>query len=223
MRLSLRQPMVSMAALTLLLVSPQASQALLVYTAAGANITGSLGGTSFSNATWELSATADEGLSSFVSFPGPGGGEFRLWSLPVAPLVRINSSGTVLQAALQSDATYHWLALSGTFPVGPTPKIGFVYTNSSFNPETAAGVVRVEGSFVDLRSPVAFSGPSLFETTALLGPFPSSAGPLTITASSPALGVFRIEPVPAPLPVLSVAGAFSWSRKLRRRLSRQAG
>ncbi|MEB3303592.1 MAG: hypothetical protein VKK99_03250 [Cyanobacteriota bacterium] len=206
----------------LLLSAPMGGQALQVYSATGANITGSLGGTAFSNSSWELTATADEALATFNSFPGPGMGQFNLWSLPVSPTVRITSMGTVLEAALLPGSSYNWLALSGTFPIGPTPKIGFVYTNAAFNPETAAGVVNVPGSYVNLQLPVNFTGLSLFETTALLGPFPSSAGPLTITSSRPAQGTFRIDPVPTPGPALAIWGVFSWSRKLRRRITRQA-
>jgi hypothetical protein len=38
-----------------------------------------------------------------------------------------------------------------------------------------------------------------------------------ISSSSFVPGTFRIDPVPGPLPALAVAGAFSWSRRLRLR------
>lgn len=43
-------------------------------------------------------------------------------------------------------------------------------------------------------------------------PFPTTLGPLVISASRQVPGLFRIKPVPAPLAALAVAGAGSWSR-----------
>ena len=215
MRPPFRKPLTLVAAgVVLHLVTPPASQALLVYSAAGSSISGSLGGVVFADARWTLTATADETLSTLISFPGPGG-MFQLWSLPVSPRVRIETLASVLEADLQPSNPFRWLALSGSFPVGPTPKIGFVYTTPSFQPETAAGVIQVPGSFVNLQSPASFAGTSIFETNT----FTTTAGPLVISASSPVAGVFRIDPVPTPLPVLAVAGALSWSRRLRRRVA----
>lgn len=210
-------PALARLAVGLLLVgaAPLASPAMLVYTATGGGISGSLGGQAFTAANWTLTATADEGLATFSSFTVPFQGTFQLWWLPVAPKLTIETPTTPLIADLLPDASLHWLALSGSFPVGPTPKIGFVFTTATFNPETAAGVVNVPGSFVNLQSPVSFAGASLFEPYTS---FPSSAGPLVISSGLPVPGTFRIDPVPGPLPALAVAGAFSWSRRLRRRL-----
>lgn len=218
MRPSDRQPLIPLAACSLLLLAPpQASQALLVYSATGLSISGSLGGVPFADASWRLTATADEGLSTFSTFTVPSAGTFQLWSLPVAPRLTIQSLASVLEADLLPSANFRWLALSGTFPVGPTPKIGFVYTTPFFNPETAAGVFAVPGSFVNLRSPVSFAGASIFEANT----FATTSGSLVISSSTTVPGTFRIEPVPAPLPALAVAGVLSWSRRLRLRLARQ--
>jgi len=210
---SYRQHLIPLAACGLLLLAaPQGSQAVLVYSADGASISGTLGGVAFANASWSLTATADEGLSSFSTFTVPNAGTFQLWSLPVAPRLKIQTLASVLEADLLPSANFRWLALSGAFPVGPTPKIGFVYTTPSFNPETAAGVFGVPGSFVDLRSPASFTGASIFEANT----FATTAGSLVISSSSTVPGTFRIDPVPAPLPALAVAGVLSWSRRLRR-------
>jgi hypothetical protein len=204
----------------LIWAAPPASHALLVYTATGPNISGSLGGMPFNQAAWSLTATADEALAQNNVFSVPPlPGQFDLWSLPVSPKLRIQTMATLLEADLLPMDMRRWLVLSGKFPVGSTPKIGFVFTTPSFNPETAAGLFGVQGSYVDLKSPISFAGPSIFEPFT----FPSTAGPLVISSSSTDPGTFRIDPVPGPLPALGVAGAFSWSRKLRRRLARQAG
>ncbi len=218
---STRLAFVGVAASTALLwAAPPASQALLVYTATGPNISGSLGGIPFNQAAWSLTATADEALAQNNVFSVPPlPGKFDLWSLPVSPKLRIHTMASLLEADLLPMDMRRWLVLSGKFPVGPTPKIGFVFTTPSFNPETAAGLVGVQGSYVDLKSPISFVGPSIFEPFT----FPTTAGELVIHTSSTDPGTFGIDPVPGPLPALGVAGAFSWSRKLRRRLARPAG
>lgn len=217
MRTPFCAPLVGVSATVLLtLAIPSASQALLVYSASGSRISGSLNGQTFVDAAWNLEATADPALATLTTFTVPGQGPFALWSLPVSPKVRIATVASVLEANLLPFDTFRWLALSGSFPVGPSPKIGFVYTTPSFSPETAAGVVNVPGSFVNLQSPAQFTGPSLFEPHA----FTTSAGPLVISGSQVVTGTFRIDPVPGPWPALAVAGAFSWSRRLRGSLRR---
>jgi hypothetical protein len=202
----------------LLITAPQASQALLVYSATGSSISGSLGGVAFTDANWSLSATADEALAQTTTFTmGPG--TFNLRWLPVMPRLKIETMASVLEADLLTGGNFRWLALSGLFPVPPSPKIGFVYTTPMFQPETAAGVYGVTGSFVSLQSPISFTGPSVFEANT----YPSSAGDLVITASPEVQGTFRVEHTPGPLPAMAAVGAFSWSRRLRARLGRRAG
>jgi hypothetical protein len=211
--------LICLAASSAVLTAVQPSHALLVYTSAGSSISGSLGGTAFVDASWSMTATADETLATLSTFTAPGVGTFNLWWLPVSPRVTIQTMASMLEADLLPASPYRWLALSGTFPVGPTPKIGFVYTTPFFNPETAAGVFDVPGSFVNLQFPISVAGSSIFETHS----FPSTAGPLVISSSAVVPGVFRIDPVPGPLPALALAGAFSWSRCLRGRLARRSG
>jgi hypothetical protein len=188
----------------------------MVYSATGSGISGSLGGTPFSDASWTLTATADEQLSSLTIIPAGPSGSFNLWSLPVSPRLKIETMAALFEADLLSENPFRWLALSGTFPFGPTPKIGFVYTTPTFQPETAAGVFGVPGSFVNLRAPYSVAGPSIFEAHT----YPTSAGSLVITTSSEVPGTFRIAPVPTPLPALALAAAFSCSRRLRARRAR---
>lgn len=219
MRSSPCSPLAALTAGTLfLLAAPQAGQALLVYSANGSSISGSLGGVTFTDANWSLTATADEALVKTTVFTmGPG--TFNLQWLPVMPRLKIETMASVLEADLLPGGNFRWLALSGLFPVPPSPKIGFVYTTAMFQPETAAGVYGVPGSYVTLQSPISFTGPSVFEANT----YPSSAGNLVITSSPEVQGTFRIEPTPGPLPALAAVGAFSWSRRLRARIGRRAG
>lgn len=198
----------------LLVGMPQASHALLIYSAEGGGIHGTLGSTAFTGASWSLSASADETTARRSMFTVPMVGPFDLWWLPVNPKVRIQSMATVLEADLLPSSTLQWLVLSGTFPKGPTPKLGFVFTSTpSFSPETAAGIFGVPGSFIDLQQPFAASGDSIFE----VGSYPTSVGTLQIIDPSTVVtGSFRITP--SPLPALGVAAGFRWSCRLRRRI-----
>jgi hypothetical protein len=196
----------------LLLASPGAGHALLVYSATGGSISGSLGNVTFSEASWSLTATADETMATSTTLPS-GMGPFNFRWLPVSPRLKIETVAGMLEADLLPSGPFRWLALSGTFPVGPTPKIGFVYTTTNFRPEKAAGVFGVADSFVSLQSPIHFSGDSVFEVNT----YPSTQGDLVITNSPTTPGTFRIEPTPGPLSVMAVVGAFSWSRRLRTR------
>jgi hypothetical protein len=217
MRPPFAAPLLLFAAGTLLtLAAPQAGLALMVYSATGSSISGSLGGTPFSDASWMLTATADEQLSSLTTIPAGPAGSFNLWSLPVSPRLKIETAAAMFEADLLPAGDFRWLALSGTFPFGPTPKIGFVYTTPSFQPETAAGVFGVPGSFVNLKHPYSAVGPSIFEILT----YPTSAGSLVISSSTTAPGTFQIAAVPTPLPALALAAAFSCSRRLRSRRAR---
>lgn len=82
------------------LATPPAARALLLYSAEGSAIDGSLGGPAFTNAEWKISAVADETLSTNLVF-NPGPGIFDLWLLPVTPRAVIRyGSGQTLEAEL---------------------------------------------------------------------------------------------------------------------------
>ncbi|MBM5816098.1 MAG: hypothetical protein FJ083_05775 [Cyanobacteria bacterium K_Offshore_surface_m2_239] len=194
--------------------APLAGHAALVYSASGAGITGSLGSQPFSNARWRLTATANEALATLSNFTIPTLGTFQLWWLPAAPQLTLETTSEVRVAELLPSPTLQWLVLSGRFPVGPDPKVGFVFTTpTTFNPETAAGLIGVPGSFINLQGPANFTGTSIFESNT----YPSSAGDLVISSSNFVGGTFAIAPVPGPFPALAVAGAVTWSRRLRLR------
>ncbi|MFN9619529.1 MAG: hypothetical protein ACK55X_07460 [Synechococcaceae cyanobacterium] len=202
------------AALLLAMVAATPARALMVYTASGSPISGSLAGNAFSNASWRLSATAEEGLSTNSVFPVPPLGSFDLWWLQANPRLTIETPGQSLEADLLPSSPFAWRILSGLFPVGPSPKIGFVFTTPSFFPETAAGVFGVSDSYTDLRQPLSVVGPSIFEA----GSYPTTLGLLVVSEPAiPGTGRFRIDPAPAPLPLFGAGAALAWSRRLRRR------
>jgi hypothetical protein len=101
--------------------APVASQAMLVYTASGAGISGSLGSQSFSNARWRLTANAEESLARFTNFTIPPVGTFQFWWLPSAPQLTLETTTDVLVADLLPSPSLQWIVLSGRFPVGPDP------------------------------------------------------------------------------------------------------
>lgn len=202
------------AALVLAVVAAAPARALLVYSASGSPISGSLGGTSFSNASWRVTASANESLSTNSVFQVPPLGTFDLWWLQASPRVTIETPGQTLEADLLPSSPFAWRILSGLFPVGPSPKIGFVFTTPAFFPETAAGVFGVTGSYTNLREPLGLVGPSIFE----VGTYPTTLGPLEVGAPAiPGTGRFTINRVPAPLPLFGAGAALGWSRRLRRR------
>jgi hypothetical protein len=202
------------AALLLAMVAPMPARALTVYSASGSPISGSLAGSDFSNASWRLTATAEEGLSTNTVFTVPSLGSFDLWWLQANPRLTIETPGQSLEADLLPSSPFAWRILSGLFPVGPSPKIGFVFTTPSFFPETAAGLFGVSDAYTNLRQPLSVVGPSIFEA----GSYPTTLGLLVVSDPAiPGTGRFRIAPAPAPLPLFGAGAALAWSRRLRRR------
>ena len=204
---------------------PAGSQAaLLRYSANGGGISGSLGSESFSNALWQVSATADTANVQHLVIPAGPGQQIEAWLLkPVSPSLTLNWAGGQRSAQLQANSPFAWSILSGLFPTGPSPKIGFVYANPTFSEEHAAGLVSLPPSanpslFNDLKQPTTLTSPfAIFEAYS----YPTSGGDLIISNATPASGTFQIAPVPSPLPVLGAGIALSWSRRLRRRYLRQ--
>jgi hypothetical protein len=204
-----------LAAFALTLALP--ARALQVVTTGGEAMGGTLAGTSFADASWRITAAVDESQSTNTILTVPGVGAFDLWWLSANPRLTIETAAGPLEADLLPSAPFRWIVLSGLFPVGPSPKLGFVYTTPSFFPETAAGIFGVPGSYTDLRQPLQLLGPSILEA----GTYPTSLGPLVVSSPAPVTpGFFRIQPVPGPLPSVGAATALAWSRRLRQRARR---
>lgn len=204
---------------------PAGSQAaLLRYFANGGGISGSLGGESFSDALWQVSATADPANVQYLVIPTGPGKQIEAWLLkPVSPSLQLNWAGGQRNTQLQTTTLLNWSILSGLFPTGPSPKIGFVFASFDFSEEHAAGLVSLPASaypslFNDLKQSTTLTSPfGIFEAYS----YPTSGGDLIISNATAAPGTFRISPVPSPVPVLGAGIALSWSRRLRRRCRRQ--
>ena len=204
-----------------LLSCPAGSQAaLLRYSASGTGISGSLAGEAFSNAAWEVFANGDSDHVQQLMIPTGPMQQINAWLLnPVAPSLRLTWAGAQRTAQLAASSPFSWSILSGLFPSGPSPKIGFVYGNPSFTEEHAAGLVSLPPSpnpslYNDLQAPITLTSPwGTFEQYT----YPTSAGDLVISVAAIQPGIFRIDPVPAPLPLLGLGSALVWSRQLRRR------
>ncbi|MFO0016679.1 MAG: hypothetical protein ACK52U_08990 [Synechococcaceae cyanobacterium] len=197
--------------------------ALLRYVANGHGISGTLAGEAFSNALWQVSAEADPDHVVNVQIPPGSPKPIQAWLLkPVTPRLQLTWAGGQRTVQLDASAPYGWSLLSGLFPNGPSPKIGFVYANPDFTDEYAAGLVSLPPSaipslFNNLQQPV--------ELTSHFGTFeaftyPTNLDDLIITTAEIRPGTFQISPVPSPLPLLAVGGALGWSRQLRRRCRR---
>lgn len=189
------------------------------YTASGGGIDGRLGEVNFMDADWTIEVEADPEASRFITFTIPFVGTFEIWQLAgVAPRVRIGTATGFLQADLLPDAFLgrSWSVISGNFPVGPTPKIGFVYASPGFLDEHAAGLFGVPGLFNTLQEPVSLTGPSTFEPFL----YRTDQGDLEISQAEFLPGSFTIRaaPVPSPLPVLGIWSGLHWSRRLRHRI-----
>lgn len=208
-----------------LLTDPAGSQAaLLRYAASGTGISGTFAGEAFSNAAWEVFANSDSDDVQHLMIPTGPMQQIDAWLLkPVTPSLRLTWAGAQRTAQLASSSPFSWSILSGLFPVGPSPKIGFVYGNPSFSMEHAAGLVSLPpmpnpGLYNNLQAPVMLTSPwGTFEAYT----YPTSAGDLVISSAGIQPGIFRIDPVPAPLPLLAVGSALGWSRQLRRRCRRR--
>lgn len=204
-----------------LLSCPTGSQAaLLRYAASGTGISGSLAGEAFSDAAWEVFVNADSDHVQQLMIPTGPMQQIDAWLLkPVAPSLHLTWAGGQRSVRLGANSPFGWSILSGIFPTGPSPKIGFVYANPNFSVEHAAGLVSLPFSpvpslFNNLQQPVALASPfGIFETST----YPTDGGDLIISTANTQPGTFRIAPVPAPLPLLAVGSALGWARQLRRR------
>jgi len=85
-----------------LLAIPVARAELLTYTLSGSAITGSLGATNFTNASWSMSMTADSTtVVSGTYNVGPGGiYQFPYFFIAGTPVVTVNTGSSILTATL---------------------------------------------------------------------------------------------------------------------------
>ena len=205
------------AILTVLAVTMLAAQAQqLSYTETGGNISGSLNGVGFSDATWTITATAD---SSTATFHAAGGSLYApVWAIYVTPTLTITSGSTMLSATLSG-----WDIESRDYSFNPPSTAGAImFANANADGNTgveldrAAYVTGTSANFNNLQSTGTFTGTSDFDTQT----FATSAGDLVISSDSAQPGEFDISasnPVPEPSALsLSVLGGLGLLVILRR-------
>lgn len=168
------------------------SAATLSYTLSGGGISGSLGTTSFNNANWSITATANSSAAQFL----PQGGSIwaPVWYQEVTPTISITGGGlsAPLTATLTTSGSGKWFLESRDYSVfGPSSNqagVGFFYGESGAVMEGNGAYVDSLSSFNNLQTVGTFNGLSGFDTGSGTVPyFLTSAGQLSI--SSPVSGI----------------------------------
>jgi hypothetical protein len=104
-RLSFKTLSVGLIAFASMLAAPSAADAsTLTYTATGGIITGTLGETSFTDATWSITGTADPANVISGTSASPGG-TIPFNFLAMAPLLTITTGSSTLQATIVPDSS----------------------------------------------------------------------------------------------------------------------
>lgn len=165
--------------------SPSISKAgLLTYTVAGGKISGSLNGTSFSDADWSITATADSSSAQYLAVGGPI--YAPVWYQSVTPTISIQDGLTVLSATLGGSG--QWTLESRDYSIFGTPNdgaIGFFYSTTGVEQGNGAYIGGLIG-FNDLQTAGNVSGDSGFDTQS----YDTSVGTLVISTDSRAPGTY---------------------------------
>jgi len=158
-RTSFKMLSVGLIALASMLAAPSAADAsTLTYTATGGIITGSLGGTPFTNATWSITGAADPtNVVTGTAFFGLAPFNF----LAMTPLLTITTGSSTLQATIVTTGSTGQQV--GVFSVDYNalqPGFGvdfFGYLEGNGSATNALGVSG-SGLYIDLQSPFFGSG-----------------------------------------------------------------
>ncbi len=200
--------------LALALMAPAAAQAgqLLSYTLNGGNITGTLNGVAFSNASYTLTAVADTANLT----TGVYGGIFPYYFIP-ATTVTITVGGLTpvdFTTLVWGPISIDYSAILGAGAGG----IGFYdsgFTTSGFGMIAASG-----GLYNNLSSPGSFTGLSGTPANAI---YSTTGGDLIITdATNNQPSTFTIAPVPEPATLVSAGLGGGLALGLARRRARAA-
>jgi hypothetical protein len=208
----MRKHVAILAVLAVTMLATQA-QSTFTYTETGGNISGSLNGTNFSDATWTITATADPSTATF--YPATGGLYAPVWAIFVTPTLTITSGPTILSATLSG-----WDVESRDYSFNP-PSIAAAIMFADANADGRAGVEQdfaayttgTSANFNNLQSPGIFTGTSDFDNQT----FATSAGSLIVSSDSGQPGIFNISSVPEPSTLgLSVLGGLGLLASFRR-------
>ena len=215
------------------LCSVSVSAANLTYSLSGGQITGTLGGTAFTNANWTITATANSSTAQFLA-QGSNGGDIwaSVYYQAVTPTITITFGSSVLTATLTATGAGQWFLESRDYSVFGTPNdgaIGFFYPVNGIvergNGAYMGGII----GFNNLQTLGTINGTSGFDRgSGGINYFPTSAGNLVITTVSQAAGTFvtagaaSSASVPEESSVASLGLALAGLYQLRRRLQKQA-
>lgn len=202
------------------LAGVQADAAVLNYAfnSGSATITGSLGGTNFSNATWTMSASADTAGLATGAFLGV----FPIRYIPTAVSLTINAAGGPITVDMTGDITYPMTAVASldlSLITANTIRLFFGNFTSGAASGNGAGVIDiVAGLFpVSLVTTGSWGGTASFNP----GSYETTGGTLAVNiASTSNDGVFTISAASAvPLPGaagLAACGLLASGRRRRR-------
>ena len=163
-RISLKPLSVGLIAFASMLAAPSAvDAATLTYTATGGIITGSLGETPFTDATWSITGTADP-TNVVTGTGGPVEGLFLPFNfLAMTPLLTITTGSSTLQATIvTTGSTGQQVGVfsvdAGAFSSGlGIDLFGYLEGDGSTLFDSGLGVLG-SGLFTDLQSPLSGSG-----------------------------------------------------------------
>ena len=176
------------------------AQAELTYTETGGNISGSLNGVGFLDATWTITATADPTTAMFYAAGANNGDIYApVWSIFVTPTITITSGPTILSATLSG-----WDIESRDYSAFNPPDTAAAIMFSNADADGNGGVEQgnaayttgTSANFNNLQSTGDFSGTSDFDTVTYV----TSAGDLIVSSDSGQPGTFDITITPVPEP-----------------------
>ena len=176
--------------------SPSTARAeLLTYTVTGGKITGSLGGTPFTNADWSITATANSSSAQYLPFVGGSDPIWApVWYQLVTPTISIQNGSSVLSANLTGAG--QWTLESRDYSVFGTPNdgaIGFFYSTTGVEQGSGAYIGGLIG-FNDLQTAGTVSGNSGFDIL----PYDTSVGTLLISSAGSDAGTYTAASAAVP-------------------------
>jgi hypothetical protein len=161
----------------------------------GGLISGDLGGTAFTNASYNVTASYDPALVQSGTLAG-----FPAAFVAVAPTITIDTGSGLLSGTLQPFAGFTWHLFSLAVTANDS-RSGFAPVDPSLNVTNAFDIDAALPQST-LLAQLAFGGDSVANDPAT---WQTSTGALNITASTDAAGTFAIVPEPTTMTALGIA------------------
>ena len=161
----------------------------------GGRISGDWAGTSFADASYNVTAGYDPNLVQSGTLAG-----FPATFVSVTPTITIDTGSGLLSGTLQPFAGFTWHLFSLDVPANSS-RSGFAPIDASLNVTNAFDIVASVPQST-LLAQLTFGGDSVASDPAT---WQTSAGELNITASTDAPGTFAIVPEPSTAAALGIA------------------